>query len=335
MYDWAEFRHFRYLLTILEKGGFRIAADELHTSQPNLTVQARQFQDNAAIRLFRKSKSGRIYPTRTGQAFLALAPFLLEVRDEIIDILIEIERGEINSVRFGSTPLVDQALFHLFCESHKELMPKCSIRPTHGDTAQLAEEIADDMIDAAIVTLPLKHPALHIEEIRRDRLVVCLRKDHVLASKAALDATELQSNLAIFYHPQRHPEAHQRLLEFLADFGVAVEEYSRASHPSEMLTLVKEGYGFALIREGTPLEEELTTRPVAGADWTVDTAVVYHKERHPKTIPILVKKLQRHIQKNLPQGVPAPLLNIRKPVASIKQPVATANRTPVQLSLHL
>jgi DNA-binding transcriptional LysR family regulator len=31
MYDWAEFRHFRYLLTILEKGGFRIAADELHT----------------------------------------------------------------------------------------------------------------------------------------------------------------------------------------------------------------------------------------------------------------------------------------------------------------
>jgi hypothetical protein len=125
------------------------------------------------------------------------------------------------------------------------------------------------------------------------------------------------------------------LLEFLADVGVTVEEYSRASHPSEMLTLVKEGYGFALIREGTPLEEELTTRPVAGADWTVDTAVVYHKERHPKTIPILVKKLQRHIQKKLAPGVPAPLLNIRKPVASIKQPAATANKLPVQLSLHL
>lgn len=44
MYDWAEFRHFRYLLKILEKGGFRAAAEELFTSQPNLTVQARQFQ---------------------------------------------------------------------------------------------------------------------------------------------------------------------------------------------------------------------------------------------------------------------------------------------------
>lgn len=33
MYDWAEFRHFRYLLAILERQGFRVAAEELHTSQ--------------------------------------------------------------------------------------------------------------------------------------------------------------------------------------------------------------------------------------------------------------------------------------------------------------
>ena len=56
MYDWAEFRHFLYLLKILEKGGFRVAAEELHTSQPNLTVQARRFQDHASVRLFSKTK---------------------------------------------------------------------------------------------------------------------------------------------------------------------------------------------------------------------------------------------------------------------------------------
>lgn len=331
MYDWAEFRHFRYLLAILEKGGFRVAADELHTSQPNLTVQARQFQENASIRLFRKSKNGRISPTKTGRAFLALAPLLLEVRDETMDALIAIERGEINSVRFGSTPLVDQALFRTFCELHKELMPKCAIRPNHGDTAQLAEEIVDGMVDAAIVTLPLKHPALHIEGIRRDRLVVCLRKDHSLASKAALEATDLQNNLAVLYNPQRHPDAHQRLLELLAHAGVTVEEYSRASHPSEMQTLVKEGYGFALMREGIPLEEELTTRPIARVDWTVDTAVVYHKERHPKTIPVLVKKLRRQIQKDLYPD--APPLNMQESFTTGEHPTATANKIPEQLSL--
>lgn len=44
-----------------------------------------------------------------------------------------------------------------------------------------------------------------------------------------------------------------------------------------MLTLVKEGHGLALIREGTPLEEGLTSRRLVGVDWTVDTAVIYHK----------------------------------------------------------
>jgi DNA-binding transcriptional LysR family regulator len=248
-----------------------------------------------------------------------------------MDALMAIERGEINSVRFGSKPLVDQSLFRTFCELQKELMLKCAIRPNHGDTAQLAEEIVEGMVDAAIVTLPLKHPALHIEGIRRDRLVVCLRKDHSLASKATLEATDLQNNLAVLYHPQRHPDAHQRLLELLANAGITVEEYSRASHPSEMQTLVKEGYCFAFIREGIPLEKELATRPIARVDWTVDTAVVYHKERHPKTIPVLVKKLRRQIQSDLdPNSHP---FNIQKPFATGRHPMTTANKIPEQLSL--
>jgi DNA-binding transcriptional LysR family regulator len=332
MYEWAEFRHFRYLLKILEKGGFRAAAEELHTSQPNLTVQARQFQDHASVRLFRKVKSGQIRPTETGVAFIVLARLVLEVRDEAIDALIAIERGEINLVRFGSTPLVDEKLFRSFCTLHKELLPRCAVRPTHGDAAHLAQEVLAGIVDAAIVTLPLAHPDLHIEELRRDRLVACLRKDNPLATKAAIQPSDLQDNLAILYHPQRHPDAHARLLELLSDAGVSVEEYSRASHPSEMRTLVKDGYGFALIREGTLLEDDLTTRPILGVDWTVDTAVIYHKQRHPKTVPILVRKLKRNIQKDLNRDNVSVMVRIANGVG--KRPTPSVKESPVQLSFY-
>ena len=286
MYEWAELRHFRYLLAILEKQGFRAAAEELRTAQPNLSVQARQFQENASVRLFRKMKGGRIRPTDTGIAFKALARILLETRDEVLDALIAIERGDIRSVRFGCTPLVDQGLFRVFCDLHKEILPTCPVRPTHGDTAQLAEEVLSGKTDAALVTLPLQHPDLRIEELRRERLVVCLRRDDPLAAKASLQASDLQDNLTVLYHPERHPDAHRRLLELLSDAGLRLEEYSCASHPFEMQTLVKGGHGFALIREGTILDEELTTRPILGVEWTVDTALIFHKTRHPKTLPI-------------------------------------------------
>jgi hypothetical protein len=103
MYEWAELRHFRYLLTILERQGFRAAAEELRTAQPNLSVQARQFQENASVPLFRKMKGGRIRPTDTGVAFKVLARFLLETRDEVLDAVIAIERG-------GFVPFDSEAL---------------------------------------------------------------------------------------------------------------------------------------------------------------------------------------------------------------------------------
>jgi hypothetical protein len=177
MYEWAELRHFRYLLTILERQGFRAAAEELRTAQPNLSVQARQFQENASVRLFRKMRGGR-------------------------------------------------------------------------------------------------------------------------------------------------------LLELLRDTGVHLEEHSFASHPSEMQTLVKGGHGLALIREGANLDEELTTRPIAGVDWTVDTALIYHKVRHPKTVPILVKRLMKQLPQNDKETAPK-----KVSIANGKRPSQRVKDEPVQMRL--
>ena len=298
MYDWAEFRHFRYLLTILELRGFRAAAEQLNTGQPNLSIQAKQFQENASVRLYEKAKDGRIKPTDTGVAFQFIAKSVLEAREEAFEALAAIERGAITSVRFGCSPLADQTLFQSFCQMHRELLPSCTVRPERDDTMPLVEDVLAGVLDAAIVTRPIEHAALRIEDIQRDRLVVCLRKDDPLASKNALTMLDLQKHLTILYHPQRHPTAHARLLELLGDAGVELEEYSRASHPNEMQTLVKDGYGLALVRQGTMLESELTTRPIAGVDWTVDTVLIYHHERHPKTLPVLVRRFKRQLRKN-------------------------------------
>jgi DNA-binding transcriptional LysR family regulator len=327
--DWAEFRHFLYLVTILEKGGLRPAAEYLHTSQPNLSVQARQFQEYASVSLYRKAKDGRIYPTETGLAFIPLAKSVLEARDELISAIIAIERGEIDAIRIGSSPFGDQELFRLFCSMHKELLPGCTIRRSHGDTVQLADALLAGELDAALVTLPLKHPDLCVRDLRQDRLVVCMRRDNPLAEKAAINVSELQDNLTILYHPNRHPEAHARLMELLHDAGVQIEDYSSASHPTEMQALVREGDGVALLREGTPLDEELTTRPIQGVDWTVDMAVAYHRQHHPKTIPIIVRKLRKMTQTT--SGL------LRKPrqsaIGSIQKPIHSEPQPPVQLPL--
>jgi DNA-binding transcriptional LysR family regulator len=323
MNDWAEFRHFKYLLAILELEGFRAASEQLHTAQPNLSMHAKQFQEYASVRLYDQAKDRSIKPTDTGIAFKFIAKSLLEARDEAMEALAAIDRGDIDFVRFGSSPFVDQTLFQRFCRMHKDLLPSCTVRPEISSTVQLVDDILEGVIDAAIVTLPLKHPALKIEEIRKDRLVVCLRADHPCASKKALSPSDLQRNLTILHHPQQHPEAHDRLLELLGEAGIEISDYSRASHPMEMQTLVKEGYGFALIREGATLQDELTTRPIIGVQWTVDTALIYGVHHHPPTIPVLARKFKRDMRNEL---------KLHTAVPQKRDPVS-AKADPLQLKL--
>jgi hypothetical protein len=113
MYEWAEVRDFRYLLKILEKGGFRAAAEELYTSQPNLTVQARQFQDRASVRLFRKLKVDRFARLKPGLRSLSwhvyCSKFVMKLSRR------SSQSNAARSTLFSSTPLVDEKLFRSFC----------------------------------------------------------------------------------------------------------------------------------------------------------------------------------------------------------------------------
>jgi len=304
MNESAELRHFRYLLAIIEQGGFRAAAEYLHTAQPNLSEQARHFQDLFDLHLFRQGKGGRLLLTKTGVAFGPIARGLLAACDEALAALIAIEHDEIGSLKLGSTSLIDQALFHACCQIHKQILPDCAIFPTHGDKPQLEEELANGEIDAALVTLPVTDPRLSVEIIRRERLVVCMRRDHPLAAKSVLEPGDLRGNLRILYHPDRHFHAHHRHLEYLREIGIEIDHYSRANHPVELRELVKQGYGFALVREGSRIDDELTMRRVVGVNWHVSIAVIYNSQRYPKTVPVLIRHLKRQLSAARENGKP-------------------------------
>jgi hypothetical protein len=67
-------------------------------------------------------------------------------------------------------------------------------------------------------------------------------------------------------------------------------------------------------------------------DWTVDTAVIYNKQRHPKTVPVLVRKLKRNIQKDLKRDNVSVMIRTANGVA--KRPPQSLKEDPVQLFFY-
>jgi hypothetical protein len=121
--DFADFRHFRYLLAVAQHKGFRAAAEALNTAQPSLSRQIKEFQEYYNLRLFIPGKGKRVELTVAGEALEVIATEVLEVKDDALAALEAIQRGEAQVLRIGCTPFVDKGICKRATDLQKVLIP--------------------------------------------------------------------------------------------------------------------------------------------------------------------------------------------------------------------
>jgi DNA-binding transcriptional LysR family regulator len=290
VYDHLEFRLLKYIVAIAEEGTFTAAAARLHVAQSALSRQIRELEDIWGIQIF---EPGGSTLTATGESLLGFARRLLDMRDEVITAVQAIHHASIQSFRLGFTPFVDKYVLATVSHAYRDLFPKGSISPESGDTNDLLERLKAGTLDAAVVTLPLNLDGYRVQQVLHEQLVVCLREDDALALHEEIPAELLTGKLAIFSDPRHHPLAHARLLEMLAEQGIQPRVSNPTFNAEHVQWMVRENLCVALIRQGESLHEELTTRPIHGVAWTIDSAIVYRPEHQQAALPLLLRDLER------------------------------------------
>jgi hypothetical protein len=71
------------------------------------------------------------------------------------------------------------------------------------------------------------------------------------------------------------------------EVGIPIHLACVARTPSEIQWMVKERYGLALVDQLFPLEPSLITRPIAGLNWTADTAFVRARQVGHVALPFI------------------------------------------------
>ena len=145
-------------------------------------------------------------------------------------------------------------------------------------------------------------------------LVVCMR-DARLAQHEEVPPAALNGMLGIFSDPRHHPKAHERLLEMLDEQGIEPKFTNPTFNSEHVQWMVRTRLCLALISASEVVQEGLTTRPIQGVRWTIDSALIYRAEHKQLALPLLL----RDLEKKFPVGSPA---SQKKPPQSVKDGAA-------------
>ena len=310
IYDHLEFRHLRYILAIAEEGTFTAAAIRLPVAQSALSTQIRGLEDILEIQIFERDRDG-VTLTAEGEVLLAFAREILQTREQVIQTLRAIRLGTLVPLRLGFSPFVQKTLLAEISDIYKRLLPNCSILPESGETDELTKRLRQDSLDAAILTLPVEGDDLQVKVLEREALVVCMRRDDPLAEFEAVPAAALNEKLSIFTYQRHHPAAYTRLVEMLGELGVTPRPCKPTMNIDHIQWMVKEGVCYSLIRAGRTLVNGLVTRPIAGVDWTIDSALVSRIGNQHTPLSLLARELTKHFRASVEMPEKKPTLSVK------------------------
>lgn len=311
VYEHLEFRHLKYIIAVAEAGTFTAAAARLHVSQSALSTQIKALEDILGIQIFVRDHGTTL--TLEGRILLNYGREGLKSREHVIQTLQAIHAGKLTPLRLGFSPFVHKSLLRSASEIYKELLPECDIIPESDDTDELTRRVREDSLDAAIVTLPVVGDHLQVTVLERERLVVCMRNNDPLADYEAIPAAVLNEKISIFTYQRHHPAAYTRLVEMFKEHGIIPRPCKPTMNIDHVQWMVKEGICYSLIRAGRPLVSGLVSRPIAGIDWTIDSALIADAGNQHPALSLFIGELKRHFRlAQVPEKKPVVSVRIRE-----------------------
>ncbi|OQW60744.1 MAG: transcriptional regulator [Proteobacteria bacterium SG_bin9] len=287
-----ELRHLRYFVAVAEAGSLTVAAEQkLHTSQPSLSRQIRDLEQEVGVSLMSRSAHG-IELTSAGKAFLDHARMALVQAEAAKEAALRAAQparpvfalGFLSGAEIGLLPEVERLL--------RDAFPDIDIRLSSDYSPVLAKALMRRKLDAAFIR-PEEHTEnLVYRRVRTDPLVFAFPSDHRLASQAAIAPHEVAKET--FYFPSKAAPAVRRVvLDYFSRAGVDIKAEHEVHNVVHAISMITSTRAVMLLPAYTKryLPESITTRPVKGDAPALDLVLAYHKANKSQVLKRLLSKI--------------------------------------------
>ena len=172
----------RGFYTVVKQGGFTAAARRLRLSQPSISLQVKNLEQQMGLQLLQRHPRG-VVPTREGQGLYELAEKLFETEEEIDAVFSGHAQYEGTNLTVATNQSVATHLLPPLLEKYRSLFPKVEISIHNMRTAEIIESVAGAQTDVGIILIDPLRDDLEARPVAPCEMILITPSDHPLSHR--------------------------------------------------------------------------------------------------------------------------------------------------------
>jgi LysR family hydrogen peroxide-inducible transcriptional activator len=302
-----ELYQLRYFLAVAETGNFTKAAQRSFISQPSLSQQILNLEEEFGQQLFHRLGRKAVL-TEAGKTLMEGARRILGDVDQTLQELKESTSPQGPKVVVGAIPTVAPFFFPAILAYCRATDTPLNLQTQEDFRRPLAEAVLDGQLDWALISLPFNEPRLHIEKLYSEPLWVAMSATHRLSQTDQLTFESLRDEQFILLG-----EASTLTLQiqrFCGDHDFEPRISHRCGQLATAKSLTAMGLGVTVLpksaRSATDPEGLIFRKFTGPVQPSRDIALVRHRRRHLGKGALLFADLARAVVGPATSTVSAP-----------------------------
>ena len=247
-------RRLKIFHTVARLLNFTKAAEELHMTQPAVTFQIRQLEEQFNTRLFDRTHN-KVTLTDVGRQVYSYSDRILKLYEDMTRSITEMTGDVSGSVTLGASTTIAEYMLPLLIGEFKAKYPEVMINLRESNTEDIVSMVENNDIDLGIVEGSVYNKNLVVEECKTDHLLVIMPNDHVLAAHKELCVEDFISYPFI---SREHGSGTQEVITSYVDKngnGEALNICFELSSPEAIKGAVEAGMGISIVSQATIIKE--------------------------------------------------------------------------------
>ncbi len=246
-----ELRHLRYFVAVAETENVSRAALKLHVSQPALSRQIRDLEEELGFQLLERSaKSVRL--TDAGRVFLTESRAVLQRVDEAVKAARTMAHGG-GELHVGYAASLVARVLPPTLRAFQAAMPNVRVTLHDWTSEEMLAGVREGKLHLALTVRSANSAlrGLRFEELSCDALRLAVALEHPFARKRVVRLTDAARERFITYSRKQYPDYHLLLNAAFASAKTPLHIAEEHDGVSSVISAVEAGNGVALVPQST------------------------------------------------------------------------------------